>query len=80
MLGWKQARRLEAKSSLGLMMGSLEQAVEAGEVDIPSVELAARLINALLAEAALAYLHSDPAISAAKQEASIRQFIEGLQS
>ena len=78
-LGWKLARRLEAKTSLGLMMRSLEKAVEASELVIPSVELAARLINALLAEAALAHLHGEPVISAAKQEASIRQFIEGLQ-
>lgn len=79
-LGWKKARLLEAESSLGLMMASLEQAVEAGQLDVLSVELTARLINALLAEAALASLHSEPAISAAKQEAAVRQLIEGLQS
>lgn len=77
-LGWKRARDLEAKSSLALMQRSLERAVAAGEVQVPSIELTARLVNAVLAEAALAALHREPATSAAKQEAAIRQFIEGL--
>lgn len=77
-LGWKLARQLEAKSSLGLMVSSLKQAVAAGELEVDSIELSARVINALLAEVALASLHNQPRVSAAKQEATIRQFIEGL--
>lgn len=77
-LGWKRARDLEANSSLLLMTKSLDRAIATGEVQVPSVELAARIINAMLAEAALAVLHGDPATSIAKQEAAIRQFIEGL--
>lgn len=79
-LGWTRARDLEARSSLTLMKRSLERAVEAGEVAVPSVELAARLINALLAEAALARLYDGAGISSQNQEASIRQFIEGLRA
>ena len=77
-LGWKHARDLEAKTSLELMTKSLERAVKAKEIKVPSVPLAARLINALLAETALVALYEDPHTSLAKQEAAIRQFIEGL--
>lgn len=77
-LGWKRARDLEAASSLGLMERALKRAVDAGEIEVPSVELTARLINALLAEAALADLHDGPETSSAMQEATIRQFVEGL--
>jgi len=79
-LGWKCARDLEANSSLLLMTKSLDHAIATGEVQVPSVELAARIINAMLAEAALAVLYGDPATSIAKQEAAIRQFLEGLRS
>ena len=79
-LGWKRARDLEARSSLGLMTRGLERAIAAGEIRVPSVELAARLVNAILAEAALAALHREPRTSRATQEASIRQLIEGLAS
>ncbi len=77
-LGWKRARELESKSSLGLVKESLERADQANELQVSSIELTARLINALLAEVALATLYGEPKISVAKQEASIRQFIEGL--
>lgn len=77
-LGWKHARDLEAQTSLELMTKSLERAVKAKEIQVPSVALAARLINALLAETALVALYEEPPTSFAKQEAAIRQFIEGL--
>ena len=76
-LGWKRARDLEAKTSLGLMTRSLERAARAGEVEVPSVPLAARFINAALAEAALAARH-DRRVSRVRIEASIRQLIGGL--
>jgi len=79
-LGWKRARDLEALSSLGRMTQGLERAIAAGEVHVPSVRLAARLINAALAEAALAALHREPRTSQATQEAAIRQLIEGLRA
>lgn len=77
-LGWKRARDLEAKSSLSLMRRGLEKAVAAGELAVPSIDLTARLINALVAEAALARLFESRAITKRDQEAAIRQFIEGL--
>ncbi len=77
-LGWKHSRQLESKTSLGLMIRSIKRAVEAGEIEVASIELTARLLNSLLAEAALANLYREPATSIAKQEASVRQFINGL--
>lgn len=79
-LGWKRARDLEATTSLALMKRALKLAIDAGEIEVPCVELAARLINALLAEAALAALHGEPETSSATQEAAIRQWIEGLRT
>jgi len=76
-LGWKRARDLEAKTSLGLMTRSLERAVEAGQVEVPSLQLAARILNAALAEAALASRHGQR-VSRARVEASIRQLVAGL--
>lgn len=77
-LGWERARDLEAKTGLGLMQRSLEAAVAAGEVKVESTELAARMINALLAEIALATLYKKPHVSIARQESLLRAFIEGL--
>ncbi len=77
-LGWKRARDLEARTSLGLMIRGIERALEAGEVEVESVELAARYLNAVLAEAALASVHRWPRVSNATIERSIRQVIEGL--
>ncbi len=77
-LGWKRARDLEAETSLGAMTAGLERASAAGEIRVPSLPLAARLLNAVLAEAALASLHGEPRTSQATREAAIRQLIEGL--
>jgi AcrR family transcriptional regulator len=75
-LGWKRARDLEAQTSLGLMMRGLTRAVAAGELSVPSLPLAARLLNAALAEAALSALHEGA--DATATEATIRQWIGGL--
>ena len=77
-LGWKRARDLEATSSLRQMTRALERAAAAGEIDVVSVPIAARLINAMLGEAALAAVNRSPRISQADLERAVRQFIEGL--
>ena len=79
-LGWKRARDIEAKSSLAPMQTAIERACAAGELEVPSVAVTALLINALLAELALISVYRKPKVSVAAQEASIRQFIEGLKS
>ena len=75
-LGWERARDLEARTSLALMTSSLERAAAAGEIQVGSVDLTARLLNAVLAEAALAALHGDTDLTASDQEAEIRRLFE----
>ena len=77
-LGWKRARDLEADSSLIPMRRTLERANGAGEIEVPSVEVTALLINALLAEAALISAYGKPRVSLDVLVASIRNFVEGL--
>ncbi len=77
-LGWQRARDLEAETSLGLMEVALERASAAGEIDVVSVPLTARLLNAILAEAALVAVNDAPTAAVADVEQMIRQFIEGL--
>lgn len=77
-LGWKRARELEDRASFSIMKKSLQQAVAEGEIEVHSVDLAARFINAMLTEAALTTLYKNPNSSASLKEKMIRQFIEGL--
>jgi AcrR family transcriptional regulator len=77
-LGWKRARDLEAETSLGLMTSGLSAAADAGEIEVPSVDLAARFLNAALAEAALVTLHGERRVTQAELETSIRRVIAGM--
>ena len=77
-LGYQRARDLEARYSLGLMIRGLERAAKAGEVDLPDLELAARLVNAALAEAALVSLQKHPRPKRATIDATVRRLIHGL--
>ena len=77
-LGLKRARDLEARTSLGLVMRSLEAAVAAGEIELESVELSARFLNAALGEAALASIHGGRGRSPRRVERAVRQLIDGL--
>jgi len=52
-LGWERCRVLEEATSLGVMRNAIAATVDAEEVEVPSIDVAARLINAVLAEAAL---------------------------
>lgn len=52
-LGWQRCRTLEEATSLGVVRASLRAAVDADEIEVESIDSTARLINALLAEAAL---------------------------
>jgi AcrR family transcriptional regulator len=77
-LGWKRARDVEAGTSLGLMVRALEQAAAVGEIDVISVPLTAKLLNAILAEAALVAINETSATSSVELEQAVRQFIDGL--
>ncbi|MEM9608978.1 MAG: helix-turn-helix domain-containing protein [Actinomycetota bacterium] len=77
-LGWERARGLEAETSRGLMETALERAASAQEIDVPSIPIAAQLLNAVLAEAALVAVNGSPAGPPDEIEAAVRQFIAGL--
>lgn len=79
-LGWERARDLEAASSLGLMTQGLERAAAAGKIDVPSIRLAARYLNAALTEAALAAARGGKGTSPRAIEASIRHLIRGFET
>ncbi|MEM7411444.1 MAG: helix-turn-helix domain-containing protein [Myxococcota bacterium] len=75
-LGWQRARELEGERSLRMMTRALEAAVMAGEIEVASIPVTARLLNASLAEAALAELHDG--VSRRATETSVRAWIEAL--
>ena len=77
-LGFARARELEARSSLGVMIQSLDRAQRSGEIHVPDVELMARLLNAALAEAALLEFQARDVPDRSRIEASLRSLIEGL--
>lgn len=76
-LGWERCRTLEEASSLGLMRSSLEAAVASGEIQVHSIDTTARLINAVLAEAALT-LEARSSADRAATAKDITALIRGL--
>lgn len=77
-LGWARARALEEASSLSLMVKGLHRAQAAGEISVASVELTARLLNAVCAELALAASADQPPLSSEEQGAALTQIIDAL--
>lgn len=77
-LGARRARDLEAQTSLTLMTNALERAAQAGEIAVASIPLTARLLDALLGEAALAAVDRQSPASPADLEHALRQFVQGL--
>jgi len=76
-LGWRQAKAIEDKNSLAAMTRSLEAAMAAGEIDLPSPAITARMLNALMAEAA--YLHLEFGDSTRKEvERTLTSFLDAL--
>jgi AcrR family transcriptional regulator len=77
-LGWERLRTLEEATSLGLMRTGVARAVESKEIKVPSVDLAARLLNGLLAEAALILQGGGPA-RRRDVRALVTAMVKGLQ-
>jgi AcrR family transcriptional regulator len=78
-LGWERARILEEATSLRLMRVGIVRAVEAQEIEVSSVDLAARLLNGLLAEAAL-MLQGTSASRRRDVRALVTAMVKGLQA
>jgi AcrR family transcriptional regulator len=79
-LGWQRAREIENRFSLGHVTRAVRAAVDAGELEVESVDLTARLINASLAELALARLDPSVRVRPRVAERAVRQLIEGFAS
>ncbi len=77
-LGWEKARMLEEDTSLRLMRLGVMRAVEAKEIEVASIDLFARLLNGLLAEAALT-LQGASAARRRDVRALITAMVKGLQ-
>lgn len=78
-LGWERCHAIESKYSLGQMREWLTIAAKNGEMQVESADLLARMINAILTEAALSIVHAEDkqrAYSVAK--ITFRQAIKGF--
>jgi AcrR family transcriptional regulator len=78
-LGWERVRTLEEATSLRLMRAGVRRAVEAKEITVPSADLSARLLNGLLAEAALT-LQGASAARRRDVRALVAAMVKGLQA
>lgn len=76
-LGWQRCRSLEDATALRVLRARLEAANDAGQITIHSVDVTARLLNALLAEAALLE-SSKGATSRIAVAADLEAMINGL--
>ncbi|MFF3247139.1 TetR/AcrR family transcriptional regulator [Streptomyces sp. NPDC002870] len=78
-LGWQRCRQIEERYSLGRVRAELETAVGTAETRVPSVRLAARLLNAALGEAALIMTGAaDRAAVRSDIETTLRALVSGL--
>lgn len=80
-VGWERCRKIEEGYSLVQMCAWLKQASDAGDIEIASVGLVARVLNATLSEAALSIV-SSPDKSQAREiaESTFRQILAGLRA
>jgi len=76
-LGWQRAKAIEDENSLAAMTASLEAAHAAGEIALPSPLVTARMLNALMSEAA--FLHIEFGDSTRKEvERTLAAFLDAL--
>lgn len=78
LLGIQQCREIEARHSLGRTMSGIEAAQEAGEVEVASVELTARVLNATLGELAVVLASDRSRATLADADGIVRNMIESL--
>jgi len=79
-LGWQRCRSLEEATSLGVMRRAIAATVDAGEIVVPSVDVAAKLINAVLAEAALGLVSSPSGADRSDVERTVVAMINAMAS
>jgi len=77
-LGWQRCRLLEEATSLGVMRKAIAGAVDAGEIVVSSIDVAAKLINAVLAEAALGLASFTPGADRSDVAKTVVAMINGM--
>jgi AcrR family transcriptional regulator len=78
-VGWERCRNIEEGYSLRQMCAWLKQAADEGDIEIASVDLVARVLNATLSEAALSIVRSQNKKQARViAETTFRQILAGL--
>lgn len=75
-LGWQRAKEIEDQNSLKALTAGLEAAAKVGEIEITSAPVTARMLNSLLAEAALLDLEDTGSRSAVAE--TLNQFFGGV--
>ena len=78
-LGWERCREIEETYGLSSIQAGLQAAVTAGEIEVASIGLTARILNAAPTEAALSILRAKGKRKArVEAEATLRQLIAGF--
>ncbi len=77
-LGWDRCRDIEEEASLGRVRAGLAAAARAGEIAETDLDLTARIVNAALAEAALAIHAGRPGATRAGARRTITALLAGL--
>ena len=78
-LGWDRWKQIEERYFLGLVTAGLEGLAQAGLIDIPSVDLAARIFLAAVSEAGLAVAAADnPRAERRPAAALLMRLLRGL--
>ncbi len=77
-LGWDRCRDIEEAASLGRVRAGLAAAARAGEIAGADLDLTARIVNAALAEAALAIHTGRPGATRAGARRTITALLTGL--
>lgn len=77
-LGWDRCRDIEESASLGRVRAALAAAARSGEIAATDLDLTARLVNAALAEAALAIHQGRPGATRAGARRTITALVSGL--
>lgn len=77
-LGWKEARKREFELGLGALTHALKKASIAGDVNVISIDLSAKIIYAMLGEVALEQLYNNKGTTQEERENIVRQFIQSL--
>lgn len=78
-LGWRRAKEIEDRHSLSALTAALRYAADAGQIRPTALDVQARFLNVILAEAAFLYLEKGMAAQSDIEDA-LNRFFESLTS